>query len=127
RHRGPAPGGLRGGGDRPAGRPLPADGGAGVTRLPPAHDHGPLQRGSVMTSSQNLAYAELEDLVAAFEAAQAQAGPADLAAFLPPRGRADYLTILCELIRVDLEYGWGRGRPQPLSAYQERFPDLFAD
>src|SRR5439155_26752484 len=32
-----------------------------------------------------------------------------------------------ELVRVDLEYGWTRGRPAPVEAYFARFPALAAD
>src|SRR5262249_53990816 len=38
-----------------------------------------------------------------------------------------YLAILCELIRVDLEYSWQDGRPNRLDHYRERFPELFGD
>ena len=31
-----------------------------------------------------------------------------------------------ELVRVDLEYAWQRGRPKPLDHYRAAFPDLFA-
>src|SRR5262249_7162952 len=35
--------------------------------------------------------------------------------------------VLCELVRVDLEYGWKRGKACPLSDYQRRYPVLFRD
>ncbi len=51
-------------------------------------------------------------------------GQADLAAFLPAPDHPLYQPVLCELVRVDLEYGWKRGRPVPLEDYRGRFPDL---
>jgi eukaryotic-like serine/threonine-protein kinase len=70
---------------------------------------------------------ELDEIVEAFEEAQARDGHPDIAAFLPRPDRPDYLTILCELVRVDLEFGWRRGRPVDLAEYKHRFPDLFRD
>jgi eukaryotic-like serine/threonine-protein kinase len=69
----------------------------------------------------------IDDFVAAFEAASARGGPADLADFLPPRDHPLYLEVLRELVRVDLELGWEHGRPSALEAYRRRFPELFQD
>jgi hypothetical protein len=69
----------------------------------------------------------LDDYVAAFEAARARGGPADLADFLPGRDHPLYLEVLRELVRVDLELGWERGSPSALEDYRRRFPELFAD
>ena len=41
----------------------------------------------------------------------------DVADFLPDPGHPLYNAVLAELIRVDLEYGWQRGQPTPLSEY----------
>jgi serine/threonine protein kinase/Tfp pilus assembly protein PilF len=68
---------------------------------------------------------KLEDFIEAYEATQARAGQADLAEFLPDRDHPLYEPVLRELVRVDLEYGWQRGRPRPLEEYQTRFPELF--
>src|SRR5437588_803662 len=65
--------------------------------------------------------------VAAFEEAHARAGAADVAAHLPPADHPLFLRVLCELVRVDLEFGWTHGRPTPLDGYRRRFPALFAD
>jgi serine/threonine protein kinase/Tfp pilus assembly protein PilF len=65
--------------------------------------------------------------VEAFEEAQADGRLADPADFLPPPGHARYLDALGELLRVDLEYGWRRGRRPSLEEYRGRFPALFAD
>src|SRR5262249_50877970 len=52
-------------------------------------------------------------------------GCADLSDFLPPTEHPLYHPVLQELIRVDLEYGWARGRPTTLDEYRRRFPLLF--
>lgn len=75
-----------------------------------------------------VAYAEgtdLDDFILAYEAAQACAGQADLAAFLPDPGHALYRDVLCELVRVDLEFAWTRGQPRQAETYLQRFPELF--
>src|SRR5438876_8359683 len=59
---------------------------------------------------------DLEVFVEAFEAAQTL-GQASLADFLPEPTHLRYAAVLRELIRVDLEYGWKRGRPQSLEGY----------
>jgi serine/threonine protein kinase/Flp pilus assembly protein TadD len=70
---------------------------------------------------------ELDAIIEAYEAAQAERGEADLAAFLPGPSAPHYRDALRELVRVDLEYHWRRGRPRRLEDYQARFPDLFRD
>ena len=60
-----------------------------------------------------------------FESAVAAGRSPDLAAFAPLAGDPHRPRVLTELIRVDLEYGWRRGRPVPLSDYRHRFPDAF--
>src|SRR5262249_43189624 len=59
----------------------------------------------------------------AFESAQARDGTADVAAFLPPPADPLYLPALRELVRVDLEYGWRRGRPARLGGYRRPLPE----
>jgi serine/threonine protein kinase/tetratricopeptide (TPR) repeat protein len=71
--------------------------------------------------------ADLDDIIEAYESARSGGGPVDLAAFAPPPAHASYLTVLRELVRVDLEYGWRRGQPRPLEDYAGRFPELFRD
>jgi serine/threonine protein kinase/Flp pilus assembly protein TadD len=70
---------------------------------------------------------ELDDFVRAFEEAYQHRGGADPAAFLPPRGHPLHRDVLRELVRVDLEFGWERGCPKTLDAYQRDFPELIAD
>jgi serine/threonine protein kinase/tetratricopeptide (TPR) repeat protein len=71
--------------------------------------------------------AELEDFVEAYESVRARDAGADLSAFLPARGHPLYMTVLCELVRIDLEYAWRGGRPRRLEEYEARFPELFRD
>src|SRR5262245_56752461 len=68
---------------------------------------------------------DLDGFVAAFEAARSADAGVDLSAFLPDRDDPLVDPVLCELIRVDLEFGWEQRRPRPLADYQRRFPDFF--
>jgi len=70
---------------------------------------------------------DLDSFVAAYEAAQAGDGQVDLTAFLPASEHPLYGDVLRELVRIDLEYGWGRGCPRSLEDYQRDFPRLFQD
>ena len=69
----------------------------------------------------------IDPFVDAYEEAQSRDGRANLADFLPPPGHRLYSDVLCELVRVDLEYGWMRGCPRALEEYRSEFPDLFVD
>ncbi len=70
---------------------------------------------------------ELDDFVRAFELAYSRNGRAEIAEFLPPPDHSLYAAVLCELIRLDLEFGWERGCPKALSEYQRAFPELEHD
>src|SRR5207244_3853970 len=70
---------------------------------------------------------ELEHYVTAFELAQADGAAIDLAGFLPAPEHPLHRAVLAELIRIDLEYGWKRGRAKPLEDYQRRFPQVAQD
>jgi serine/threonine protein kinase/Tfp pilus assembly protein PilF len=67
----------------------------------------------------------LDAAVEAYEQALAQGGDCDLAEFAPNPSSPVYRPILRELIRVDLEFHWGRGQPRPLAEYRRRFPEYF--
>ena len=71
--------------------------------------------------------ADLEAFIEAYEAAHARDGRAELADFAPAADHPAYLPILCELVRIDLEFGWRRGRARGLQEYRRQFPRLFAD
>jgi eukaryotic-like serine/threonine-protein kinase len=70
---------------------------------------------------------ELDRFVSAFEAAHARGAAGDLILFLPPRQHPRFLEILCEIVRIDLEFRWSDREPKSLADYRERFPELFAD
>lgn len=63
----------------------------------------------MMNSDQAGAAPGLGEVIEAFEEAKARDGRADPAAFLPLRDHPEYLAILCELVRVDMEYSWRGG------------------
>src|SRR5207247_4552392 len=67
---------------------------------------------------------DLPHIVEAFEAALERDGNSDLAAFLPAEGHPLYLSILSELIRVDLEKRWKNQAPHRLADYGARFPAI---
>src|ERR1700677_72612 len=68
-----------------------------------------------------------DDYIRAFEAAWDSGEPDDLGAFLPKVGDPLRDRVLVEVVRVDLELRWARGRPRPLEDYQSSFPQLFRD
>lgn len=69
----------------------------------------------------------LTEFVEQFEEARWRNGQADVADFLPEPTHPLYLTILCELVRIEMEHDWHAGRPTSLETYRSRFPDLFAE
>lgn len=71
--------------------------------------------------------AGIDTLVEAYEEAQERDGDARVADFLPAADHPLFLDALCELVRVDLEYGWMRGQPRRLEDYRSEFPALFRD
>jgi serine/threonine protein kinase/Flp pilus assembly protein TadD len=68
---------------------------------------------------------DLDAIVESYELAQQTRGNAHLEDFLPAADHPEYVRIVCELIRVDLEYGWVRGTPLRLEDYQSRFSAVF--
>jgi serine/threonine protein kinase/Tfp pilus assembly protein PilF len=69
----------------------------------------------------------LDKVVEAFEQAWQRDGQANVGDFLPAPDDGLYMTVLRELIRVDLDHGWRTGRPKSLSDYQWLFPEVFRD
>jgi hypothetical protein len=69
----------------------------------------------------------VDEVVESFEAALAEGRVAHVADFAPTPDHPEQMEILCELVRVDLEHGWERGRPRRLEEYRELFPPLFQD
>jgi eukaryotic-like serine/threonine-protein kinase len=70
---------------------------------------------------------DLENRVAAFEAAWSEGGRAELARFLPPRDHPEFPRILAELVRVDLECRGSRGDSPRLLDHRHLAPDLFGN
>ncbi len=73
------------------------------------------------------AESDLDQFVSAFESAHVRGTAEDLADFLPSNQHPQYLDILCEIVRIDLEFHWRGGQPRRLGDYCERFPELFAN
>ena len=81
-----------------------------------------------MTTRQaSTKWLEIDRYLEAFEEAHATTGKAELAEFVPAADHPHYAAILCELVRVDLELAWSRGRPRPLEEYLAAFPCLAVD
>ncbi len=72
-------------------------------------------------------WSEIDEYVSAFEQAHARDPNMGFGSFLPAREHPLYAHALRELVRVDLEYGWERGRPRSLSDYQAEYPELSSD
>lgn len=70
---------------------------------------------------------DLEQRIAAFEAAWCGGGRPDLSRFLPPRNDPDFPRILAELVRVDLECRGTRGESPRLQDHRHLAPDLFGN
>src|SRR5581483_922812 len=70
---------------------------------------------------------QLDEYVSPLEEAHATQQEVNLADFLPPRDHPQYLVILCELVRVDLECRWQKANAHSLEAYLRDFPELRSD
>jgi serine/threonine protein kinase/tetratricopeptide (TPR) repeat protein len=77
--------------------------------------------------AQEAGWRDLEAIVDAFEEAQVRNGRAELIDFLPPPDHPNRREVLCELVRVDLEYRWQRGDSRSIDSYRSSFPELFDD
>lgn len=67
---------------------------------------------------------DIDRRVEAFEERLAEEGSAAIADFLPPADAPIHDETLAELVRVDLEWSWSRGRRKPVEAYLDEFPRL---
>jgi hypothetical protein len=70
---------------------------------------------------------EVDDFIEAYEAVQNRDGQATLSDFLPEPAHPLFRAVFRELVRVDLEYAWERGRPKVVEDYQGLCPDLLQD
>ncbi len=71
--------------------------------------------------------ADLAHRVEAFEVILEVHPDADFANHLLPAGHPLYLAVLGELVRIDLEHAWNRGRRKTVADYTARFPALLAN
>ena len=82
---------------------------------------------AAMTEDGNIRWPALDEYIEAYESALARAETVDIAEFTPAASHPDRLAILCEMVRVDLEYQWEQGRQLHLEHYRDRFPELFEE
>jgi serine/threonine protein kinase/Tfp pilus assembly protein PilF len=71
-------------------------------------------------------WAEIDPFIQTFEDARAR-GAVSLSDHLPSASHPHFIAILCELVRIDLEFGWAAGQPRPLAEYLDAFPALAAN
>lgn len=77
-----------------------------------------------MLPVEEIAGAEIDKYLDAFESIYHRDGFASLEDFLPGTAHPFYLQILKELVRIDLEYRWDRNEPWSAAMYFEKFPEL---
>lgn len=82
---------------------------------------------SLDRSSNTRPELELDPFIHAFERARIVDPDVPLDDFLPPNDHPLRLIILCELVRVDIEFGWIRRQALSLGSYAVKFPELFDD
>ncbi len=70
---------------------------------------------------------DLDSAVRAFEIANLGDQSADIEGFLPEANHPEHSVILRELIRLDMEFSWGRGAPRRVDDFRNRYPSLFSD
>jgi tetratricopeptide (TPR) repeat protein len=73
------------------------------------------------------AWEDIDPFIAAYEECRSRAGWAEIRAFLPDPQHPHYRSVLLELVRVDLEFGWRSGPAKPIEDYLAAFPQLRAD
>jgi eukaryotic-like serine/threonine-protein kinase len=78
-------------------------------------------------SNHQSAKLAIDEAVERYESTRVREGHADVDAFLPARTHRFYADVLCELLRVDLEYSYDENRPKRLEDYERRFPEFFRD
>src|SRR5262245_2008247 len=67
---------------------------------------------------------QIRDVRARFERAVQKDPPPELGKFLPPPGHRIRLTLLCELIELDMGARWRNRLPVFIEEYLDRFPEL---
>ncbi len=69
---------------------------------------------------------EIREFVEAYEETCATGTEPDLVAFLPSAAHPLYHAVACELVCIELERAFNRGRARSLDEYRARYPDLAA-
>lgn len=69
----------------------------------------------------------LQEVAERFERDCADAFPRNIAHYLPPESDPTRTSILDELLRIDLELHWRRGKGNHVEEYLARFPEVKAD
>src|SRR3954452_23852294 len=77
--------------------------------------------------SHGASWPDVDEYVESYESAHARDGRASIDEHRPPEEHPRRLAILCELIRVELEYRRDAGDPARLEDYRGRFPGVFDD
>ena len=83
-----------------------------------------MNHSAIATDDDASSWLRREEVVERFEKQWRSAGGADIAEFLSDGDEADRLALLIELVKVDLEYRWGRGEVANIESYLSRFPQL---
>lgn len=79
-----------------------------------------------MADSLDIA-AEVESFAYAFERALSGSAAFLVEDYFPPRDHPAFADIALELLRIDLEQRWRRGRRLSLDDYRQRFPEILGD
>src|SRR4051794_25021312 len=74
----------------------------------------------------NDAWRMREEILDRFELAWRADGKACIEKFLPAPGTAGRDELICELIKIDLEYRWDKGQRATLEQYFTQFPQLLS-
>lgn len=80
-----------------------------------------------MAKAESITSPGLEVVIQAFEDDHARSGHALLGDYVPNRQHPDYLAIVSELIRADLEFSRQRGHVKSLDEYQDEYRYVFED
>jgi serine/threonine protein kinase len=72
-------------------------------------------------------WSEIDPYIEGFERTMSERGLAEIADYLPAPDDELYPVVLRELVRADLEFHWGSGRPKRVESYLSAFPSLGED
>jgi hypothetical protein len=78
-------------------------------------------------AAQAPTWEEIDPFIESFEKSLSQSGHSELSDHLPEASHRLFLPVLCELVRVDLEFRWDHGQPKYVEQYLAEFPALSDD